>query len=77
MDTIPNTINYMVAGYAVIVVAMLIYFASLALRFRNLHQDEEMLNQLEEKEAAAPPKPMNATPQPPLRDAATPEGERR
>ncbi len=71
MDTIPNTINYMIAGYVVIVVAMLIYFASLALRYRNLHQDEEMLNQLEEKEAAAPPKVASASPQP------SPEGERR
>jgi hypothetical protein len=56
MDTVPDTINFMYAGYAVIVIAMLIYFGSLALRFRNLHQDEEMLHQLDEQESPAPSK---------------------
>ena len=57
MDTVPNTINYMYAGYAVIVIAMLIYFGSLALRFRNLHQDENMLEELDDKDSSTPHQP--------------------
>jgi hypothetical protein len=47
MDT-PNTMNFMVAGYAVIFAAMALYVVTLLVRFRNLRQDEIMLNQLDE-----------------------------
>ena len=69
MDTIPDTINFMYAGYGVIVVAMIIYLGSLALRFRNLHQDEEMLQQLDEQETPTAAKPIDPSP--------SPSGERR
>jgi hypothetical protein len=39
----------MIAGYAVIFVVMLIYLVSLYLRRRNLRQDLELLQELEEK----------------------------
>lgn len=45
-----ETSAYMIAGYAVIFSVMLIYLASLYLRRRNLRQDLEMLQDLEEKE---------------------------
>lgn len=45
-----NTVSYMILGYAVIFVVILIYLASLAIRSRNLRQDLEILKDLEEKE---------------------------
>jgi len=42
-----NTLNYMIAGYAVIFSVMFIYLGSLVVRWRNLRQDEDMLEQLE------------------------------
>mgnify|MGYP001130259134 CR=1 FL=1 len=47
MDT-PNTMNFMIAGYAVIFAAMALYVVTLLVRFRNLRQDEIMLNQMDE-----------------------------
>lgn len=41
-----QTTNYLIAGYSVIFGVMLIYVASLALRYRNLKQEFEMLNSL-------------------------------
>jgi hypothetical protein len=45
-----ETTAYMIAGYAVIFGVMLIYLASLLLRRRNLAQDLEVLQELQEKE---------------------------
>ncbi len=45
-----ETTNYMIAGYAVIFTVMLIYLASLAIRNRNLKQDVEVLQEIEEQE---------------------------
>jgi CcmD family protein len=45
-----NTVSYMILGYAVIFVVISIYLASLAIRSRNLRQDLEVLQDLEEKE---------------------------
>lgn len=44
-----NTINYFIAGYAVIFGSIGIYLASLALRWRNLKRDEEILTEDEVK----------------------------
>jgi hypothetical protein len=44
-----ETTVYMIAGYAVIFGVMLVYLASLHIRRRNLRQDLEMLQELEEK----------------------------
>lgn len=41
-----NTTAYMIAGYAVIFGIMLIYVASLVIRYRNLRQDIETLEEL-------------------------------
>lgn len=45
-----NTMNYMIAGYAVIFGVMLLYLASLVIRQRNLRQDMELLEDLEKAE---------------------------
>ena len=50
MDAPANTLSYFVAGYVVIFVIMLIYLASLIVRWRNLVQDEKMLADLEKQE---------------------------
>ena len=50
MDAGPaNTLNYMLGGYAVIFGIMVIYLASLVIRTRNLHQDENVLEELEKE----------------------------
>ena len=49
MEGPANTLNYMLAGYGVIFGIMLVYLASLVIRGRNLRQDEEILEQVEEK----------------------------
>jgi hypothetical protein len=49
MEGPANTLNYMIAGYGVIFGIMLIYIVSLVVRGRNLHQDEEILSQVQEK----------------------------
>lgn len=50
-DAVPNTVNYMIAGYAVIFSALGLYLFSLVIRTRNAHRDLEMMRELEEKEA--------------------------
>jgi hypothetical protein len=44
-----HTTSYMIAGYAVIFGVMLIYLVSLVVRNRNLHQDLDLLEDLEKK----------------------------
>ena len=45
-----NTINYMIAGYAVFFIAMFFYLASLLMRYRNLKQDLEVLQEIEQRD---------------------------
>ncbi len=49
-----DTLNYMIAGYAVIFSVNIIYLASLIIRWRNLRQDQEMLEQVEKVEQEKP-----------------------
>ena len=50
MEGPADTIGYMIAGYVVIFGVMLVYLASLVVRYRNLHQDEELLEQMDQEE---------------------------
>jgi hypothetical protein len=45
----PDTTNYMVGGYVVFFIVMILYLASLVLRQRNLQQDLEVLQELEQE----------------------------
>jgi len=45
-----NTVNYMIAGYAVIFSVILIYLVSLVIRNRNLKQDLEVLEDVDQKD---------------------------
>lgn len=47
-ETPAQTLNYMIAGYAVIFGVMGIYLLSLVVRFRNLKQDLDVLSEEEE-----------------------------
>jgi hypothetical protein len=50
MQAPAQTLNYMIAGYAVIFIIMGIYLVSLVSRWRNLKQDEAVLEELEKEE---------------------------
>jgi len=47
MNTIPDTTNYMIAGYAVFAIVMIAYLASLYTRWQNLKRDEHMLDEID------------------------------
>ncbi|MGC8855166.1 MAG: hypothetical protein ACP5QU_00020 [Anaerolineae bacterium] len=46
---VPNTSAYMIGGYALFFVVMAIYFISLVVRWRNLHQDLRLLEDLKKE----------------------------
>lgn len=50
METTPNTVNFMILGFGVIFGAIAAYLVSLWVRFRNLRQDEQALDELEKKD---------------------------
>jgi hypothetical protein len=45
-----HTTSYMIAGYTVIFGVMVIYLVSLVVRNRNLHQDLDLLEDLDKKQ---------------------------
>lgn len=47
-----ETYDYMVLGFAVILGIMALYIMSLALRFRSLRRDLDLLEEIESKESA-------------------------
>jgi hypothetical protein len=44
-----DTLNYMILGFAVILGTMAVFVASLIVRFRNLHREVELLDELESR----------------------------
>ena len=49
MNTTPDTVNYMIAGYVVFAVVMIAYLVSLYTRWRNLERDQRMLDEIDRK----------------------------
>ena len=49
MDATPNTFNYLVGGYLVFAVIMVIYVFSLISRWKNLERDKQMLDEMEKQ----------------------------
>jgi hypothetical protein len=43
------SIKYMLAGYTIIISVLVIYVTSLAIRWRNLKRDHQVLNEIEKK----------------------------
>ncbi len=50
LDHTPNTVNYMLAGYAVLLGLPILYVVSLVVRRRNLERDQAALESLERDE---------------------------
>jgi hypothetical protein len=50
MEATPDTLNYMLSGYLVFAVVMLIYVASLVSRWNNLRQEQQMLDEIVKKQ---------------------------
>ncbi len=46
-----DTLNYMIAGYAVILGTIGLYIVSLIMRFRSLRQDDVLLDEIEAEQA--------------------------
>ena len=53
----PDTATYMVAGYVVFAVIMIVYLASFIIRHRNLEQDLKTLEAIQADSQASSPKP--------------------
>jgi hypothetical protein len=49
MDGTPNTLNYMVSGYVIFAVVMLVYIVSLVSRWNNLKREKQMLEEINTK----------------------------
>jgi len=49
MNTTPDTVNYMIAGYTVFTIVMIAYLVSLYARWRNLERDERILDEIDKK----------------------------
>lgn len=47
MESIPNTTNYMIAGFVISFITMGIYVLSIYIRNKNLKRDLEMLEEME------------------------------
>lgn len=47
LQSIPDTSGYMIAGYAIAFLVMILYVASMILRNRNLKQDLTMLEEMD------------------------------
>ena len=50
MDATPDTINYMVSGYVVFAVVMLVYIVSLVSRWNTLNREKQMLDEIEKNQ---------------------------
>jgi hypothetical protein len=50
METTPDTVNYMIAGYTIFFIVMAAYLASLYTRWRNLEREQQMLDEIVKKE---------------------------
>jgi len=50
MDTLPDTTNYMIAGYVITFITMGIYVLSMYIRNKNLSRDLETLKSIDEEE---------------------------
>ena len=49
LETTPDTSSYMIAGYAIAFGVMLIYVASLFIRFRNLNRELSKLEEMDKE----------------------------
>ncbi len=57
-DTPPNTSTYMIAGYTIFFILIILYLVSLFIRTRNLNQDLTILESLKEQSQATVGRPV-------------------
>jgi len=57
LDTTPDTSIYMIAGYTIFFILMILYLISLFIRTRNLNQDLTVLESMKEQSQAAAGRP--------------------
>jgi len=50
MDVTPDTMNYMISGYVIFAVVMLVYVASLVSRWNNLKREKQILDEIEKNQ---------------------------
>ena len=48
-DPTPDTSGYMIVGYIIAFAVMSLYVASLVIRWRNLNQDQQLLEEMEKE----------------------------
>jgi cell division protein FtsL len=60
LESTPDTTGYLIAGYAVAFIVMALYLVSLYIRTRNLNQDLNTLEEMEQLAKAQTSKPAEA-----------------
>jgi hypothetical protein len=49
MDVTPDTLNYMISGYVIFAIVMLVYIVSMVSRWNNLKREKQMLEEIKTK----------------------------
>ena len=62
LDTPPDTSAYMIAGYTIFFILMILYLISLFIRTRNLNQDLSILESMKEQSQTAASRPAASKP---------------
>ena len=62
LDTPPDTSIYMIAGYTIFFILIILYLTSLFIRTRNLNQDLTILESMKEQSQASPGLPATSKP---------------
>ena len=62
LDTPPDTYAYMIAGYTIFFILIILYLISLFIRTRNLNQDLSILESMKEQSQTAASRPAASKP---------------
>ncbi|GEM_PF-222435 len=62
LDTPPDTSTYMIAGYSIFFILIILYLISLFIRTRNLNEDLSILESMKEQSQTATNRPAAAKP---------------
>ena len=62
LDTPPDTSAYMIAGYAIFFILIILYLISIFIRTRNLNQDLSILERMKEQTQIAVNRPVASKP---------------
>ena len=62
LDTPPDTSTYMIAGYTIFFILIILYLISIFIRTRNLNQDLTILESMKDQSQTAASKPVASKP---------------